>query len=130
MNRTMRATSSQRAKKKATEKKSIHDDEEKKGAKHALEVSSKASTNTRLLCRGVDAYENEVRLLDGAVYLRGEIQVATTCFFDNIDEAWFIYGKGVVGAVPSVDSFLVEVNDGDLNVGAFQRNDSASRATL
>jgi hypothetical protein len=47
-------------------------DAERKGAKHVLEVGSKASTNTSLLCRGVDADENEVRLLDGAVYVRGE----------------------------------------------------------
>ena len=66
-------------------------DAERKGAKHVLEVGSKASTNTSLLCRGVDADENEVRLLDGAVYVRGERQVATTCLFDNIVEARFIY---------------------------------------
>jgi hypothetical protein len=99
-------------------------------SKHVLEIGSKASTDTTLLCRGVDADENEVRLSDGAVYVRGESQVTTTCLFDDIDEARFVDGQGVVGAVPCVDSLLVEVNDGNLDVGAFQRNDSASRATL
>lgn len=78
------------APRKRQRKKSIHDDE-KKGEKHELEVGSKASTNTSLLCGGVDADENEVCLLDGAVYVRGERQVATTCLFDNIVEARFIY---------------------------------------
>jgi len=64
----------------------------KKESKRVLEIGSKASTNARLLCRGVDADENEVRLLDGFVYVGGEKEVATTCLFDDVVKAWFIDG--------------------------------------
>ena len=100
-----------------------------KKSDHALEIGSKTSTDATLLCGSVDTDENKVRLLDGTVYVRREKQVATTCFFDDIVKAWFIYGQGVAGAVPGVDPSLVEVNDGDLDVWALQGNDRASRAT-
>lgn len=64
----------------------------RKESKRVLEIGSKTSTDTRLLCRSVDADKNEVRLLDGLVYVRGEKEVATTCFFDNVVKARFIDG--------------------------------------
>jgi hypothetical protein len=35
----------------------------------------------------------------------------------------------MVGAIPSVDSILVEVDDGNLDMWALPRNDSTGRAT-
>jgi hypothetical protein len=96
---------------------------------HVLEVSSKAGTDTTLLRGCVHANEDEVGLFDRAVYVSGEKEIATTCFLDDIDEAGFVNGQGVVGAVPGIDPSLVEVNDGDLDFWALQRNDSAGRAT-
>jgi hypothetical protein len=63
-----------------------------KKSNRALEIGSKASTNAALLCRGVDANENKVCLLDGEVYVRGEKEIATTGFLDDVDEPGFIYG--------------------------------------
>ena len=65
---------------------------EKKKRNHALEISCIASTNTTFLCRRIDADENKVGLLNGLVYARGEKEVATTSFPDDIDKPWFIYG--------------------------------------
>ena len=101
----------------------------KKESKRVLEIGSIASTNARLLCRGVDADENEVRLLDGLVHVRGEKEVAATCLFDDVVKAWFIDGEGVAGAIPSINPRLVEVNDCDLDVWALECDDRASRAT-
>ncbi len=100
-----------------------------KEGNNALEIGSIASTNTTFLCGRIDADENKIGLLDCLVYARGEKEVATTGFLDDVDQPGFIYGQVVVGAIPRVDSSLVEVDDGDLNVWALQRNDGTSRAT-
>jgi hypothetical protein len=64
----------------------------RKESERVLEIGSITSTNTRLLCRSVDADENEVRLLNGLIYVRGEKEVATTGLFDDVVKAWFIDG--------------------------------------
>lgn len=63
-----------------------------KGENRALEIGCVASTNTTFLCRCIDADENKVGLLNGLVYARGEKEVATASFLDDVDEPWFIYG--------------------------------------
>ena len=95
----------------------------------ALEICGKASTDTALLRRGVYADEDEICLLNGLVDIRGEEQVAATADFDDIDETGLVDGEAKVVAVPRVDAGLVEIDDGDLDVGAFEGNDGARRAT-
>lgn len=67
--------------------------------------------------------------MDSDVYARGEKEVATTGHLDDVDKTRFVYGQSVVGAIPSINSSLVEVDDGNLDMWALQRNDSTGRAT-
>ena len=82
-----------------------------------------------LLRRCVDTDENEVCLLNGLVHVRGEEEVAAARRFDDLDETGLVNGQLKVGAVPRVDTRLVQVNDGDLNLRALEGNDSACRTT-
>ena len=93
-----------------------------------LEVSAEASTDTALLRRGVDTDEDEVGLVDGLVDVGREEEVAAAAGPDDLLEAGLVDGEGKVWAVPRVDTRLVQVNDGDLNLRALESNDSACRA--
>ncbi len=94
-----------------------------------LQISSETGSNTRLLGGSVHGHEDKVGLLNGLVDVRGEEEVAVPCLADDILETWLVDGELEVGAVPRIDSGLVEVDDGDLDVGAFEGNDSACRTT-
>ena len=94
---------------------------------NTLEVGCIASTHARLLCRGVDADENEIGLLDRSLYVGRKEEVATTCFLDDFDETRFVNGQFIVAAIPSINPCLVEVNDCDFDVWTLERNDSARR---
>ena len=59
---------------------------------NALEVGCVASTYARLLCRGVDADENEIGLLDRLLYVGRKEEVTATCFLDYIDKTRFVNG--------------------------------------
>lgn len=96
---------------------------------HSLEISGKSCTNTALLCRCVDRDKDQISLLDGLVNIGGEEEVATAGLADNGVETWLVDGEVELGAVPRIDTGLVQVHNGDLNVGALQSNDSASGAT-
>lgn len=47
----------------------------------------------------------------------------------DVDQAGLVDGKSEIRAVPCVNARLVEIDDGDGDVGAFERNDGASRTT-
>lgn len=59
---------------------------------NTLEVGCIASTHARLLCRGVDANENEIGLLDRSLYVGRKEEVATTCCLDDFDKTRFVNG--------------------------------------
>ena len=67
--------------------------------------------------------------MNGLVDVGGEEQVAAAGGLDNLNEAWFVDRQVEVGAVPRVDTRLVQVDDGDLDLGALECNDGARRAT-
>lgn len=92
---------------------------------HSLEVSGETSTDTALLGGGVDTDEDEIGLLDTLIDISGEEEVATTRLADDILEAGFVDRKLEVGAVPGVDTGLVQVDDCDGDVGALEGDDSA-----
>ena len=96
----------------------------------ALEIGGEAGTDTRLLGRSVYGDEDEVCLTDALVNIGGEEEVAAAGLADDVLEAGLVDGEVEVGRVPRVDTRLVEVDDGDLDVGALQRDDRARRATL
>ena len=97
---------------------------------HALQIRRIARADARLLRRGVDADEDKVGLLDALVDVRREEEVAAAAGPDDLLETGLVDRELEVWAVPRVDTRLVQVDDGDLDVGALQRDDRARRATL
>lgn len=97
--------------------------------RHVLKICSEASTNAALLRRRVDTDEDQIGLLDALVHVCGEEEVASAGLFDDVNETRLVDGEVIVGAVPRVDTRLVEIDDGDLDVGAFESDDGARRAT-
>jgi hypothetical protein len=102
----------------------------RKGDFNILEIGSRPCTNTALLRRGVDADKDEVGLLNGTIDICREEQVAATRLADDILQSGLIDGKLEVRAVPGIDSRLVQVDNRDLDMGAFDRDDGASRTTF
>ena len=63
--------------------------------------------------------------MDVFVYVGREEEIAPASLADDVVEARLVNGKGKVRAVPGVDALLVEIDDGDLDVGALERDDGA-----
>ena len=103
--------------------------EERQTQEDVLEIRSKAGTDARLLGGSVHGHEDEVSLADGLVDVRGEEEVAAARLLDDFKEPGLVDWELVIRAVPRVDTGLVEVDDGDLDVRAFEGNDGARRAT-
>ena len=94
-----------------------------------LEIGGKAGTDTRLLGRSVYGDEDEVCLTDALVDIGGEEEVASAGLADDVLEAGLVDGEVEVGRVPRVDTRLVKVDDGDLDVGALEGDDGARWAS-
>jgi hypothetical protein len=95
-----------------------------------LEISGKAGTDTALLRRGVDGHEDELRLPDALLDVGREEQVAAAACPNDVLEARLVDGELEVRAVPRIDTRLVEIDDGDSDVRAFQCDNSACRTTF
>jgi hypothetical protein len=67
--------------------------------------------------------------LDRAVDIRREEKVATAGLADDVIETWLIDWEGEISRVPSVDAGLVEVDNGNLDMRALERDNRACRAT-
>lgn len=100
-----------------------------KEGRYVLEVSSKTGTNTSFLGRRVDRDEDEVSLLDAFIHIGREKQITATRLSYDFLQSGFIDWEGKVGAVPSINTLLVEVNNRYLDIGALQRDDRASRSS-
>ena len=98
--------------------------------RYSLEVGSEASSHTALLCGSVNTNKDQVGFKDALVYIGREEEVAAAAAANDILKAGLVDGEIEVGTVPRVDTRLIEVDDGDLDVGALQRDDRARRATL
>lgn len=85
-----------------------------------VQVGGETSTETRLLGGGVDRDEDQVGLGDTLVDLGREEQVPTPASLDDVDETGLVDGEVEVGVVPGVDTGLVDVDDGDLDVGTLE----------
>jgi hypothetical protein len=94
-----------------------------------LEVSSETGTNAAFLCRGVDTDEDELGLLNGLVHVRREEEVTTASLTNYIHETRLVNGELKVWAIPSIDTSLVEINDGNPDVGTLESDDRACGAT-
>jgi hypothetical protein len=113
-------------------------------------VGRAASTDTTVLCRGVDGDEDNVSLADGLADIGGEEQVAGSHpnlslvgvtlarveddaataiagYTDDVAEARLVDGR--VLRVPAADSSDVAVDDGHLDVRVLECDDSSGRAT-
>lgn len=95
-------------------------------ARHILEISRKPSTNTALLGRRVDADKNEIGFVDRFVDISGEEEVAPTGFSNDVLQARLIDGELEVLAVPSIDPSLIQIYNGDLDIGTIERDYSTS----
>ena len=95
----------------------------------ALEIGGEASTNTRLLGGGVDGDKDEVSLTDALVDVGREEEVPAACLADDVLQAGLVDGEVEVGGVPRVDTGLVKVDDGDLDLRALECDDGTRRAS-
>ena len=98
--------------------------------KYVLEISGKPSADTTLLCGRVDADEDEVSLINAFIDIGREEEVATARLTDNVFKTWFIDGQIEFWAIPGIDTSLVQVDNGNGDMRAFQRDNRASWATL
>jgi hypothetical protein len=96
---------------------------------NALDISRRACPDATLLGRRVDADKDKVGLLNRLVDVCGKKEVASACFSDDISKAWLVNRELKIGAVPGIDARLVEINDGYLDVGTLDGDDSARRST-
>ena len=94
-----------------------------------LQVSSEASSDTRLFGGGVDGNEDEAArqrmslrgggdvlgLGDGLVDIGGEEEISSSGLLDDLIESGLVDGESV--RVPSVDSGLVKIDDSDSDIG-------------
>jgi hypothetical protein len=67
--------------------------------------------------------------LDTLIDVRREEKVTASSLTDDIIEAGFINRQTELRAIPGIYSRFVEVYNGNLDVGTFKSDDSASRAT-
>lgn len=93
-----------------------------------LEIGGESGTDTRLFGGCVDRDKDEVGLLDAFVDIGREKEVAAARLTHDVLEAGLVDGKSKVFAVPRVNTRLVEVDDGDLDVGALESDHRACRA--
>merc|ERR1740120_687005 len=99
-------------------------------ATHALDVTQvrcTASTYALDLRRCVHRGEDDVCLLNGSLDVSREEQVLSSASLDHLVQAWLVDGQVV--RVPRCDPSLVQVHDGDLDVGTLQSDGRASWAT-
>lgn len=94
-----------------------------------VQVGSESSTETTLLSRGVNGDENQIGVGDSLVNLGREEQVSASAFSDNINQSRLVDRQVEVLVVPGVNSGLVQVNNGHLDVGASQSNDGTGGTT-
>ena len=81
-----------------------------------VQVCGETSAETTLLGRGVNGNEDQVGFGDSLVDFSGEEQVSASALLDNVDQSRLVDGKVEVGVVPSINSGLVQVDNGDLDV--------------
>jgi hypothetical protein len=93
------------------------------GKTNVLEIGGSPSANARLLSWGIDADKDEFSLLDRLIYVSRKEKVAPSRLSYDVNEAWLVDRKFVVGAVPGVDTGLIKIDDGDLDIGALDSND-------
>jgi hypothetical protein len=105
-----------------------HRTKKTQGQTNLRKVSSHTSTHTRFLGGSVDRDKDKISLLDGTIDISSEEQILVTTFKDNLIQTRLVDGK-LVG-IPSVNTGLVQVDNGDLDVVTLVSDDGTSWATL
>ena len=95
---------------------------------YVLQVRAEACADTALLRWGVDRDEDKIRLLDALVNVRGEEEVFAASSLHDINKSGLVDGQAEIRAVPRVDTCLVQVHNGNLDLGALEGDDGAGRA--
>lgn len=90
---------------------------------NVLEVSCKTGTDTTLFRRRVDTDKDQICLLDAFVHVSREEKIASSGLTDDIHQSRLVNGNIVVFTVPCIDALLIQVDDGDLDMGALERYD-------
>ena len=77
----------------------------------------------------VDREEHHVGIRDRGIHLCREVEIPTTTASNDLVQARLVNGEtGEVWVVPSIDALLIQVNDGDLDLGATVGDDGHGRA--
>lgn len=96
---------------------------------YVLQVCGETGSHTTLFRGRVDTDKNEVRLLDRLVNITREEEVASPRLADNVLKTGLINGQRKVRAIPCVYASLINVDNGNSDVGAFQGDDGACWTT-
>jgi hypothetical protein len=95
----------------------------------SLEICGKPSTNTGFLGWGVDGHEDEIRLENSLVDVGREKQVSSPRLTNDVLQSRLIDRQLEVRAIPSINTGLVQIDNGDLDVRAFEGDDGACGTT-
>ena len=95
----------------------------------ALEIGGEARANSTFLGWGIDTDEDQISLIDSTVDFCCKEQILPPRGTDDVLEAWLIDRQPKIGAVPCIDTCLVQVNNRDLDMRAFQCYHGTSRST-
>lgn len=86
---------------------------------YVLQVCGETGSHTTFFRGRVDTDKNEVRLLDRLVNITREEEVASPRLADNVFKTRLINGQRKVRAIPCVYASLINVDNGNSDVGAF-----------
>lgn len=95
----------------------------------SLEICGEPSTDTRLLRRGVDRDKDEIRLENALVDIGREKQVPSPRLTNDVLQPRLIDRQLVFRAVPGIDASLVQIDDGDSDMRAFESDNGTRRTT-
>lgn len=102
---------------------------ERRSTKPRLQVCGETSSNAALLGGCIDTDKDEISFLDSHVDVRREEKVAATSLTNDGFKTGFVNWQLVVWAIPCVYAGLVQIYNGNLDVGAFESNDCTGGAT-
>lgn len=94
-----------------------------------LQVGCKTGADAALFGGRVDTDKDEICLLNALVDVGREMEISAPRPTNDVFQAGLVNGKTIVGAVPSIYAGLIEVNDGDLDIGTFESNNGTRRSS-
>ena len=94
---------------------------------HLRKISGHSSAHTSLLGGGVDRDKDQIGIDNGLINVSGEEQVLATTGKDDLIKTGLVNGEVI--RVPGIDTGLVQIDDGDVDVMALVSNNGGAGTT-